>query len=137
MKRLAGIFVIGLFFSSFTLADDYVVICNNNMEDLSISQVKAIFLKKLTFVNDIEVVPINLDARDPLRLKFEQEVLHLSFQRLKIYWTKEHYMGHRPPVSMKSQESIKAFVKNVDGAIGYIDAKNFDDDLKVIYKWSE
>jgi ABC-type phosphate transport system substrate-binding protein len=38
---------------------------------------------------------------------------------------------------MKSQESIKAFVKKVDGAIGYIESSALDEDLKVIYRWKD
>ena len=38
---------------------------------------------------------------------------------------------------MRSQESVKTFVKKVDGAIGYIDAKLIDDSVKVLYRWSE
>jgi hypothetical protein len=38
---------------------------------------------------------------------------------------------------MKSQESIKSFVKKVDGAIGYIEAKNIDNTVKVIYRWRD
>jgi ABC-type phosphate transport system substrate-binding protein len=137
MKKIVKIFIVALFLSTISLADEYVVISNKNMKDLSESEIKAIFLKKLTFANDTKVVPINLKARDPLRLKFEKKVLHMSFQRLKSYWTKQHYLGHRPPVSMKSQESIKAFVKKVKGSIGYIKANRVDNSVKVMYRWSD
>ena len=110
---------------------------DHEMKDLSESEIKAIFLKKLIFTNDTKLVPINLEARDPLRLNFEKKVLNMSFQRLKSYWTKQHYLGHRPPVSMKSQESIKAFVKKVKGSIGYIKADRVDDSVKVMYRWSD
>jgi len=38
---------------------------------------------------------------------------------------------------MQSEESVKAFVKNVEGAIGYINANNLDSGVKVLYRWSE
>ncbi len=120
-----------------SFADEYVVISNKSMKDLSPAQIKAVFLKKLAFIEDVKAVPINLEARDPLRLKFENDILNMSFSRLKTYWTTRHYLGHRPPISMKSQESIKAFVKKVDGSLGYINAKNIDDSIKVIYRWKD
>jgi len=126
-----------LLLTSVSFANEYVVISNKNMKDLSINQIKAIFLKKLAFIEDIKAVPINLEARDPLRLKFEKEILNMSFSRLKTYWTTQHYLGHRPPISMKSQKSIKSFVKKVDGSIGYINAENLDNSVKVIYKWRD
>jgi hypothetical protein len=61
----------------------------------------------------------------------------MSFSRLKTYWTKEHYLGHRPPISMKSQESIKAFINKVDGSLGYINIENVDENMKIIYKWRD
>ena len=118
-------------------ANEYVVISNKNMDKLSKVQIKAIFLKKITFIDDTKVVPISLGARNPLRLKFESEILSMSFVRLKSYWTKQHYLGKRPPISMKSQESIKAFVKKVDGAIGYIDSSKLDSSVKEIYRWRD
>lgn len=134
---MKNIFISILLFACISFGDEYVVISNNNMKDLSTNQIKAIFLNKLSFIEDIKVVPINLDARDSLRVKFEKEILHMSFSRLKTYWATQHYLGHRPPVSMKSQESIKAFVKKVEGSIGYINAEKIDDSVKVIYRWRD
>lgn len=137
MNNIVRMFVLLLLTSAIALAGEYAVIANKNMKSLSPNQVKAIFLKKLVLVDDTKVVAVNLAARDALRVKFEKEFLHMSFSRLKAYWTKQHYLGHRPPITLKSVESVKAFVKKVDGAIGYVDVNSLEDDLKVIYRWSE
>jgi len=137
MRKITLVFLLFIITISSSFADEYAIVSNKNMKELSLSQVKAIFLKRLVFVDDVKVVPINLGARDELRLKFEKRVLRMNFSRLKTYWTSQHYLGHRPPVSMKSQESIKAFVKRVDGSIGYMRILNVDKDLKIIYKWSD
>ena len=131
------IFLITLLFFTTIFANEYVIISNKNMQTLSISQIKAIFLKKITFIDDTKVVPLNLGTRDPLRVKFEKRVLKMGFMRLKSYWTKQHYLGKRPPISLKSQESIKAFVKKVDGAIGYIESNKLDSNVKEIYRWRD
>ena len=137
MKKIIFFLIVGFICVSSSFSDEYVVVSNQNMKELSASQIKAIFLKKLTILNDIKVVPVNLGLGDEVRLKFEKKILKMNFSRLKTYWTKQHYLGHRPPVSMKSQKSIKAFVKKVDGSIGYIKAIDIDNDLKIIYKWSD
>ena len=134
MKRF---FIAFLIFSSLGLADEYAIIANKKMSDLSLTQIKAIFLKKLLYIDDNVAVPVNLEAKDPLRDKFEADILNMSFAHLKIYWTDQHYLGHRPPITMKSEESVKAFVKKVDGSLGYIEAKYIDNDVKVLYKWSD
>jgi len=137
MYQIFRIFILLFFLNFSSFADEYVVVSNKNMKDLNLLEIRAIFLKKITLVDDIKVVPINLEAGDDLRLKFEAEVLKMSFLRLKTYWTKEHYLGHRPPISVKSQESIKAFLHKVDGAIGYMQAQNVDENMKIIYTWRD
>ena len=116
---------------------EYAVIANKNMKDLSQTQIKAIFLKKLTIIDDTKMVPVSLGARDKLRENFEKNILKMNFQRLKSYWSKQHYLGRRPPLSMKSEESVKAFVKKVDGAIGYIEKSAIDNDIKILYEWKD
>lgn len=136
MKKLYLFILLTLLYSDI-LADKYVVVANKKMKDISRSELKAIYLKKLSIIDDIKLIPVNLQARDALRFNFENVVLNMSFERLKSYWIAQHYLGHRPPLSMKSQESIIAFIKRVDGAIGYIEAKNLDEDLQVLYEWED
>lgn len=137
MKTIIIIFLSTIMLSTISSADEYVVISNSKMKDLSTAQIKAIFLKKITVIDNINAVPVNLGAMDLTREKFENKIVEMNFERLKSYWTKEHYIGKRPPVSMQSEESVKAFVKNVEGAIGYINANNLDNSVKVLYRWSE
>ncbi|QSZ40978.1 hypothetical protein GJV85_02220 [Sulfurimonas aquatica] len=136
-KTTLYLFSIFLFISINLYADEYAVVANKNMKELSHGEIKAIFLKKIAFINDVQVVPINLKSPNALRDSFEKNILKMSRPRLKSYWTKQHYQGHRPPMIMNSQKSIKAFINKVDGAISYMDVKNIDESLKVLYRWSE
>ncbi|MDQ1244699.1 MAG: hypothetical protein QG565_1039 [Campylobacterota bacterium] len=137
MKTVIIIFLSTIMFSVLSFADEYVVISNSKMKDLSATQIKAIFLKKIAVIDNLDAVPVNLGAMDPIREKFENKIVEMNLERLKSYWIKEHYLGKRPPVTMQSEESVKAFVKKVEGAIGYINAKNLDNSVKVLYRWSE
>jgi len=137
MKKELKVLLLTLFFITPSLAQEYAVIANKKIKNLSTSQVKAIFLKKIRVIDGSSLVPLNLKARDPLREAFEKELLHMSFNRLKKYWTKKHYLGVRPPITLKSQESIKTFVKKVDGAISYVEATQIDDDVNVLYRWED
>jgi len=118
-------------------ASEYVVVANKNMQAVSLGQIQALFLKKSSYVGETKVVPLNLSSRNLVRESFEKKILHMHFSRLKSYWMKQHYLGHRPPISMKSEASIKAFIEKVDGAIGYIKLKNVDKKTKILYKWSD
>lgn len=137
MKKIIRKLIVLLFMSTTAFSNDYVVIANKSMQELSKGQIKAVFLKKLTLVSELNMVPINMGATNSIRMSFEKDVLKTSFIRLKSYWTQQHYLGHRPPITMQSQESVKAFVKKVEGAIGYIESKNIDEDMKILYKWSD
>ncbi|MCK9472495.1 MAG: hypothetical protein PHX65_02485 [Sulfurimonas sp.] len=137
MKTVSIIFLSTIMLSTLSFGEEYVVISNSKMKDLSTAQIKAVFLKKIALIDNLNAVPVNLSALDSIREKFENRLVEMDFERLKSYWTKEHYLGKRPPITMQSQESVIAFVKKVEGAIGYINAKNLDDSVKVLYRWSE
>jgi ABC-type phosphate transport system substrate-binding protein len=138
MKKLLYSFGFTLTFSLTSLnATQYALVASKDMQNISLGQVKALYLKKTLYIGDKKIIPLNLQAKDKIRKSFERNVLHMNFNRLKSYWSKQHYLGHRPPITMKSQNSIKAFVKKIDGAIGYIELSNLDDNLKILYKWSE
>lgn len=130
-----AIFSILLSISSF--ADEYAVVSNKNMKDLSLEQIKAIYLKKIKTIDNLEIVPLNLGTRDPLRKKFEKQIINIEFEELKSYWKNQDNIKKRPPLNMKSTESVKAFVKKVDGAIGYINASEIDETLKILYRWND
>ena len=116
---------------------EYAVIAHQGSPHFTPQQIQAIFLKKLTLMHHHEIVALNLNPRNPLRTKFEQHLLKMNFSRLRAYWSKQHYLGHRPPISLKSQESVKAFVQHVDGAIGYVDFNKVDESVSIIYRWSD
>lgn len=137
MKNSTCILVILSLLLTSSIAEEYVVISAKSMPNMTLSQLRAVYLKKIIFINDVKMIPLNLGAQDELRLKFEKKVLKMSFSRLKAYWTMQHYLGKRPPISMKSQESVKSFVNKVDGSIAYIDASNIDDSVKVLFRWRE
>ena len=136
MKKLQIVILLSLLFCN-AIADKYVVVSNNTMKKLSKTQIKAIFLKKIKIIDDTKLVALNLSPKDDLRVKFEKQILNMSFGSLKSYWTSQHYLCHRPPLSMKSQKSIIAFIKKVDGAISYIEEKNLSNGLKVHYMWED
>jgi len=137
MYSLFKIITLSILFQVCSFADDYVVISNKKMQNLSIEQIKEVYLKKLKSINNLEIIPLNLGIRDSLRKKFEKQILHMDFIQLKSYWKKQHNIEIRPPLNMKSAASIKAFVKKVDGAIGYINADDVDDSIKILYRWND
>jgi len=130
--------VLLLIFLSLSLsAQEYAVVSNITVCKLSPKQIKAIFLKKLTHLDGIHFVPVNLPSSSKIRGEFEKKVLKIGKKRLKSYWVKQHYLGKRPPVIMKSQKSAIKFTQNVLGALTYVKAENIDSRLNVLYRWRD
>jgi len=120
-----------------SFATQYAVVSNILLENLNKNQIRAIFLKRLTHLNKKHLVPVNLPLSSPVRAAFEKEVLKMSKKRLKSYWVKQHYLGNRPPVNMKSEKSALTFTKNVQGAITYVKIENISKKVNILYRWED
>lgn len=133
MKFILLIFI----FVSTTFAHQYSVIISKktNVIILSVHQIRDIFLQKRHSIGDQRVIPLNLVGQDASRIAFETDVLGMGRDRLNTYWVKQHFQGIAPPITQPSHESIKAFVQNVEGAIGYIPSSMVDNSVKVIYEF--
>lgn len=116
---------------------DWVVVAGGGFKSGSLSQkqVKDIFLKKKTFIDSQEVIPINLPASEKGRSIFEEKLLGMDRTEIGNYWISQHYQGITPPLTQKSQAGVKAFLKNAKGAIGYIEKSQLDSDMKVLYEF--
>ncbi|MCF6173448.1 MAG: hypothetical protein L3J44_06685 [Campylobacteraceae bacterium] len=137
MYSLLKIIILSTLLQIYSFADDYVVISNKKMQNLSIEQIKEIYLKQLNSINNLEIIPLNLGTKNSLRKKFQERVLHMDLIQLKSYWKKQHSVDKRPPLNIKSAASVKAFVNKINGAIGYINAIDVDDSVKILYRWND
>lgn len=131
----AILFLMGLSIVLFGSQFSVIVSKKAPFSALSTQQVRDIYLLKRHFVGDIKIIPINLVGQDVSRSEFESVVLGMDRNRLNDYWVKQHFQGVTPPLTQPSFESIKAFVQNVEGAIGYIPSSMVDANVKVIYEF--
>jgi len=116
---------------------DYSVIVSKKVSFSTVGsqEIRDVFLQKRHTIKDQKIIPINLVGQDDVRIAFESSVLGMDRDRLNAYWVKQHFAGINPPVTQPSYESIKSFIQNVDGAIGYIPSKMVDNNLKVVYEF--
>lgn len=117
----------------------FIVVANNNFpfSSLTTTQVKRIYLKKISHIHGVKILPLNLLARDGLRKNFENHILSMSNRRIQEYWMTRHFHGERPALVKHSQKSIIGFLLKIDGSIAYISEINFTKGLKVLYRKSE
>lgn len=125
-------------FMTLTLqAANYAIVVNkeSDISTLTLKQVKDIFLLKRHFVKDTRIVPVNIASTHTLRKTFEEKILKINRERLNAYWIKKHFHGISPPLTQSSDTSMKLFIKNVKGSIGYLPISQIDKDLKVVYEF--
>lgn len=106
-----------------------------SITDTSTQQIRDIYLMKRHTLGNQKIIPLNLIGQNPSRVAFENEVIKMDRDRLNSYWVKQHFQGITPPITQPSHDSIKAFVQNVEGAIGYIPSSMVDSTLKVMYEF--
>jgi len=118
-------------------AFENVIVVNKqaDIDKLTKREIKDIFLMKKHFIKGVKIIPINSATSLSIRSQFEKKVLGLNRHKLNQYWVKQHFQGVRPPVVQSSIQAIKLFVKNVNGAIGYIPKNSLNSDLKVLYEF--
>lgn len=116
---------------------EYAVVTNDKsqIQKLSVKQIKDIFTKKRNFINEFKIIPVNISASSKLRERFEQKILKTNREKINRYWIKQHFQGITPPIVQSSENSVKLFIKNVKGAIGYLPIYAVDSELKVLYEF--
>ncbi len=102
---------------------------------LSVEQIRDIYLQKRHSIGNQKIIPLNLIGQNPSRIAFENSVIGMGRDRLNAYWVKQHFQGISPPITQPSHESIKAFVQNVEGAVGYLPSSMVDESVKVLYEF--
>lgn len=132
------IFIVFLLILSKLFANDtYVIVINKKSAIQSISKksLQDIYLAKKYFIQDVKIIPINLPANSDLRKVFEKRIIGVQREQLNGYWVKQHFQGISPPATQASVNSMKSFIKNVHGAIGYMPNSMVDENLRVIYEF--
>ena len=133
MRNLVFLFLV----TTSLLASEYAVVVSEKsaIVTLSAKQIKDIFIMKRQFVEGEIIVPVNIASTSPMRDTFEQKIIQIERDQLSNYWVKQHFHGIRPPVVQSSENSMKLFVKNVHGAIGYLPLDLIDKDLRIVHEF--
>jgi ABC-type phosphate transport system substrate-binding protein len=127
--------IFGVLWVSLVKAEELLVIASPQVpeSEISVEQLADIFtLKRNSWPNRIKMVPVNREASSPEREKFSEQIFNLSPQELGEYWNRLRFQGKLPPVIQTSDQAVLSFVRNVPGAIGYINANQNPKGVKVL-----
>lgn len=133
----ALLFVSGILWASCSGAAGLLVIASHQVPDTAISlkQLADIYaLKKKYWSNKILIVPINREAGSDERDNFSERVFKMPTLELSEYWNKLRFEGKQPPLIQISDPAVIAFVRNMPGAIGYINDDQQPAGVKVLLR---
>uniref|UniRef100_A0A486XUQ4 ABC-type phosphate transport system, periplasmic component n=1 Tax=Rheinheimera sp. BAL341 TaxID=1708203 RepID=A0A486XUQ4_9GAMM len=128
MKKLA-IFLASSCLVCFSAFSQVVVVVNPSMnEEITKDEIARVYTGRSSVL-----VPVNLKDSDAKRAAFDEKALGRSSAQLKAYWSKLVFTGKgNPPQEVATDADVIAFISNNDYGIGYIDAANVTDKVKVI-----
>jgi len=143
-KPILVLFILFPLFLSVSWKDNssLVVIVNshNSTDKLTKSEVKLIYLRKITKRwNSINknIVPVDRKDSPDIRKDFLNTVLGMTDDELERYFTEQTYKYEDlPPIQLSSDAEVIDFVGKNIGAIGYVSINSVSSDnssVKVIY----
>ncbi len=99
--------------------------------------VARIYLAKVTRFPDGTVAkPINLKQGHYLRETFNRDFLSKTESQLSRYWSRLRFSGKAElPKEIVTVKEMKQLIANDPRLIGYIDAMDVDDSVKVVHKY--
>jgi ABC-type phosphate transport system substrate-binding protein len=129
--------ILGILWTLSGQAGGLLVIASTQVPDVNISvkQLADIYtLKRNFWADQTQVVPVNREASSVEREKFSEAVFNLSPLELAEYWNRLRFQGKLPPLVQISDQAVLGFVRNVPGAIGYINANQVPTGVKILIR---
>ncbi|ARU55355.1 MAG: phosphate ABC transporter substrate-binding protein [Pseudomonadales bacterium] len=113
-----------------------VVNPNSSISELDDKWLSAIFLgKKKKYPDGSLAVPVEQETGTPARDKFNEKVIKKSEVQLKAFWSQRIFTGKgQPPKQVSGSADVKKLVSENPAIIGYIDASEVDNTVKIIRK---
>ena len=102
-------------------AQEVMVVAHLDVPAISEATLKNIFLGKITEVNGVPAIPVNLPSGAPARSAFMRLVMDQDDEKYVGYWTVRRYIGKgAPPRELASPREALDYICHTPGAIGYI-----------------
>ena len=121
--------------STLAMSEVVVVVASASpVKTLAGSQVANIFLGKTNrFPDGGQAVPIDLPEGSAIRDEFYTRFTGKSAAQLKAHWSKIIFTGRgQPPETLGSSAEVKKYLAGHPDSVGYIDARDVDDSVRVL-----
>lgn len=132
-KLLAGLIVLG---ASLSAHADIAVITHkhNPLNTLAPADIKRIFLKQTgKFPDGNRAIVSTLPGDLPITRSFYATALKMSGNQWHTYWAQYTFSGQKStPQQLRDQETMRTWVAQTPGALGFVHVDWVDDSVKVL-----
>ena len=134
MKKYSLMLLASMLVSPLALAEVVVIGHPGGPDSITTNQVRDIYLNRSQQLPDGQKVrPFELPEGAPARAEFHDKVTGRNDAQLKSFWSQQVFTGRgQPPQEQGNAGAMKASVASTPGSIGYLDASEVDDSVKVI-----
>jgi ABC-type phosphate transport system substrate-binding protein len=123
-------------FLSINARAEIVVIVHNDNPTVTLSTRELVDLymgRNLYFPNGSLALRLDQAPTSTIRAHFYQSLVKKSVAQVNAYWAKLLFTGRAsPPMPLQNSNDILETIRNNKNAVGYIDAAEFDNSVKVI-----
>jgi ABC-type phosphate transport system substrate-binding protein len=118
---------------SIAQSDEFVIVANKQMQgsSINIAALKGIYLREVRSWGNGggEIIPVDLSSANTIY----QNLFGKSYVQMQAYWLNMRIKYSVDlPVSKKDAESVKQFIADNKGAIGFLKNNDIDDRVKVL-----
>lgn len=116
-------------------AADIAMIVNkqSSLDSAEMKEVKLVYLGKRKKIANVRVIPVALKNSHETTKKFITGVLSKTLKQHHSYWARLVFTGKgAPPPTLDSVEELKGWISENPEGLGFIDAKDADDTVKVV-----
>jgi len=112
-----------------------VIVHPSRADTPTLPQIRRIFLRQQRFWGDRSpILPVGLPFGTPVREHFERRVFGKQAANLGHYWDEQYFQGVLPPSTLGSEDAVRQYVAARPGAIGYVQADNVNESVRVVAK---
>lgn len=122
-------------------AEDLVVIvsADSGVKKLSRDEVINIFMGRYRKLPDgTNAIPLDIDGETEERREFYQRLLGKSLAEVNAYWARLVFSGKtEAPAQIATQRQVLDRVAGDRNAIGYVERRNLNKNVKVVYEFAD
>lgn len=145
MKKIGKLLICALLMlmmlSSFCDASEIVVVVNlgNPVQSLTSKQISDFFLgRRRNFPSGDAVIVFEQERGSKVREDFFRRLNGMTIKQLNAYWARLQFSGEiQPPESFSDTRDLLEAIKENRNAIGYAEAEQVDNSVKVILRLKE